>query len=87
MSLDDMLRRVGKLEMRVDKLEEKVNKQDVVDEKIKGELKALRNEFSQLKYTIVTHISDFTQKVWKLIFVLVTIIALLSGIKSIPTWW
>lgn len=85
--ISDVLRRIDTLERKVDDLEERVSNQDVVDAEIKGDIKTLRVEFTNLKADIMKQISTFTTNTWKLIFVLVALVAVLVGIKELPGIW
>jgi len=83
----DVMRRLSILEKRVDEIEKKVGDQSVVDAEIKGDIKTLRVEFESLKADILQQVSTFTSNTWKLIFILVLLIAGVIGVKEIPKVW
>jgi len=83
----DVVRRLSILEKRVDEIEKKVGGQSVVDAEIKGDIKTLRVEFESLKADILQQVSTFTSNTWKLIFILVLLIAGVIGVKEIPKVW
>jgi len=83
----DVVRRLSILEKRVDEIEKKVGDQSVVDAEIKGDIKTLRVEFESLKADILQQVSTFTSNTWKLIFILVLLIAGVIGVKEIPKVW
>jgi len=83
----DVARRLSILEKRVDEIEKKVGGQSVVDAEIKGDIKTLRVEFESLKADILQQVSTFTSNTWKLIFILVLLIAGVIGVKEIPKVW
>lgn len=87
----DILRRLKCVEERLDKVEDRVSAQEVVDVGIKTDVKAMRNEFSLLRDDVLKVVSNHTDETWKLmnkglklIIVLIIVIVSLAGIKMLP---
>lgn len=87
LSVEEILRRLRILERKVDDLEKLATDSRIEDSDLRGELNQLRTEFTNMKDDVMGQIANFTEKVWKLIFVLVFIIALLAGVKEVPKLW
>lgn len=81
---NEMIRKINKLEERLDRIQESVQNQEVVDSELQGEINSLRKEFELLKTDILEQLNTFTFNLWKLIFILLGIILSLIGIKNIP---
>ena len=90
-SMGELVRRVSSVEDRIEKLEGKVEKMNVVDVGVKSDIKSLRTEFSNVKNDVLTTLQDHNEKTWKLMdklgkIVVVLLIAILAlvGIKIAP---
>jgi len=90
-SMGELVRRVSSVEDRIEKLEGKVEKMNVVDVEVKSDIKGLRAEFSNVKNDVLATLQDHNEKTWKLmdklgkiIVVLLIVILLLVGIKIAP---
>ena len=90
-SMGELVRRVSSVEDRIEKLEGKVKKMNVVDVEVKSDIKSLRTEFSNVKNDVLATLQDHNEKTWKLmdklgkiIVVLLIAILLLVGIKIAP---
>ncbi len=89
--MGELVRRVSSVEDRIEKLEGKVEKMNVVDVEVKSDIKGLRAEFSNVKNDVLATLQDHNEKTWKLmdklgkiIVVLLIVILLLVGIKIAP---
>lgn len=89
--MGELVRRVSSVEDRIEKLEGKVKKMNVVDVEVKSDIKSLRAEFSNVKNDVLATLQDHNEKTWKLmdklgkiIVVLLIVILLLVGIKIAP---
>lgn len=89
--MGELVRRVSSVEDRIEKLEGKVKKMNVVDVEVKSDIKSLRTEFSNVKNDVLATLQDHNEKTWKLmdklgkiIVVLLIAILLLVGIKIAP---
>lgn len=87
----DVLRRLEKIEGRLDQIDRVINEQGKTDAVMDSEFKALRNEFASLKSEVVITIKDHTERTWELmhkcfrvIMVLISIIVAFAGIKLGP---
>lgn len=83
--LQQLCRRMDKLEKDVEGVKSMVHTQQVVDAQVKEKIEALSSQFVDLKVDVITQLSSFTKNTWRLIFILVGIVAALVGIKTIPT--
>ena len=90
-SMGELVRRVSNVEDRIEKLEGKVEKINVVDVGVKSDIKSLKTEFSNVKNDVLATLQDHNEKTWKLtdklgkiIVVLLIAILLLVGIKIAP---
>ena len=90
-SMGELVRRVSSVEDRIEKLEGKVEKMNVVDVEVKSDIKSLRAEFSNVKNDVLATLQDHNEKTWKLmdklgkiIVILLIVILLLVGVKITP---
>ena len=90
-SMGELVQRVSSVEVRIEKLEGKVEKMNVVDMEVKSDIKSLRTEFSNVKNDVLATLQDHNEKTWKLmdklgkiIVVLLIVILALVGIKIAP---
>ena len=89
--MGELVQRVSSVEVRIEKLEGKVEKMNVVDMEVKSDIKSLRTEFSNVKNDVLATLQDHNEKTWKLmdklgkiIVVLLIVILALVGIKIAP---
>lgn len=90
-SMGELVRRVSSVEDRIEKLEGKVEKMNVVDVEVKSDIKSLKAEFSNVKNDVLATLQDHNEKTWKLmdklgkiIVILLIVILLLVGVKITP---
>lgn len=86
-TIKEALERISRLERKVDALEKRVNEHDVIDVSVQHEIANLKIEFTDMKQSIMQQLTTFTANLWKLIFVLLFLIAALIGIKEFPILW
>lgn len=86
-TMKETLERISRLERKVDSLEKRVNEHDVVDVSVQHEIANLKVEFTDMKQSIIQQLTTFTANLWKLIFILLFLIAALVGIKEFPILW
>ena len=89
--MGELVRRVSSVEDRIEKLEGKVEKMNVVDVEVKSDIKSLKAEFSNVKNDVLATLQDHNEKTWKLmdklgkiIVILLIVILLLVGVKIAP---
>lgn len=94
----DILRRIDKIEDRIDDMETKLEKQSKTDLVMNAEMRALRKDIGGLKedftglksdvlITVQSHADktwDLINKSWKIVMALIAIIVIFAGIKLSP---
>lgn len=85
--VETILFRLRELENKVAALESQVGNHSVSFAEVRGELKNLRQEISSVKEDVLTAVFRLTDRTWKLIFVLVALVAALIGVKELPKIW
>lgn len=87
----DVLHRVQTIEERMDKIEDKIVLHGEANVSIQGDLRAMRNEFTDLKSDVLKTVKEQTDRTWmlidrggKVILILITIIVIFSGTKLGP---
>ena len=88
---EDVLRRLGWLEVKVEDLERCTSVQAVVDAEIARDIKALSSEVKILRTETLATIKEHTEQIWnlinrgvKIIIGLVVIITVLAGVRVGP---
>lgn len=88
---NNVIRRIEKIEVKMERMEEELNRQGRTDAVMHAEFKSLREDFNSLKSDVLLTIKENTDRTWNLInkclriiMVLISVVVAVAGIKLGP---